>query len=252
MASSKARHILASHHARLTSARQPGEAALEWRILTTAHPNVLVVGTAAAIEDSVAALMPFLARPVCDWTGETRRRSSREVKTLLIREPGALAPDEQRAVCAWLDEQALSAKTQVVSTTTVPLFPLVEAGLFIEALYYKLNTLMWPARPSGNARARADAPYHARLSKEVPGPLTSMLTRIRAHYLEMPGLRLTLQQVQRLCGVEAALCQTVIDALVDEQFLCCRPNGTYMRPTTGDIPRPRPAKADLGTRGPRR
>ena len=38
-------------------------------------------------------------------------------------------------------------------------------------------------------------------------PHQAMLTRIRAEYLEMPGLRLTLEQARRLCGVERGLCQ---------------------------------------------
>ena len=33
-------------------------------------------------------------------------------------------------------------------------------------------------------------------------PHKTVLTRLRAEYLEMPGMRLTAQQVQRLCGVE--------------------------------------------------
>ena len=77
-------------------------------------------------------------------------------------------------------------------------------------------------------------------------PHNIMLTRMRAEYLEMPGLRLTLEQAQRLCGAERTLCKMVLDALVDEQFLCVKSDGRYARMTGGDLPRPRPAKADLG------
>ena len=77
-------------------------------------------------------------------------------------------------------------------------------------------------------------------------PHKAMLKRIRAEYLDMPGLRLTLAQAQRLCGVERTLCRMVLDALVDEQFLCVKSDGRYARMTDGDLPRPRPAKADLG------
>ena len=59
------------------------------------------------------------------------------------------------------------------------------------------------------------------------------LTRIRATFLEMPGLRLTFEQAQRLCGVEGALCQMALDALVDTRFLCIRGNGLYARVTDG-------------------
>ena len=68
-------------------------------------------------------------------------------------------------------------------------------------------------------------------------PHTMMLNRIRAEYLEMPGLRLTLLQAQRLCGVEREMCQGVLDALVDAGFLR-RTDGTYVRVSDGaDRPR---------------
>ena len=43
-----------------------------------------------------------------------------------------------------------------------------------------------------------------------------VLERIRAEYLEMPGLRLTVQKVQRLCGIERAICRSVSSAIPDE------------------------------------
>ena len=79
-------------------------------------------------------------------------------------------------------------------------------------------------------------------------PYDALLQHVRAEFLEMPGLRLTPEQAQRLCGVERALCQRVLDALVDMKFLCVRPNGAYARLTDGaNSPRPHPAKADFGT-----
>ncbi len=68
-----------------------------------------------------------------------------------------------------------------------------------------------------------------------------VLERLRAEYLEMPGLRLTIEQVQRLCGIERAICSVALETLVDAKFLCTKPNGAYARVTEGDISRPRPA-----------
>ncbi len=76
-------------------------------------------------------------------------------------------------------------------------------------------------------------------------PPEQLLERIRAEYLEMPGLRLKLEQVQRLCGVERTLCQLVLNSLVDAKFLCVKPDGAYARLTDGEISRPHAAKADL-------
>jgi hypothetical protein len=49
-------------------------------------------------------------------------------------------------------------------------------------------------------------------------PPATLLTHIRAEYQEMPGLRLTLAQAQRLCGMERALRRMVLDVLVDESL----------------------------------
>jgi hypothetical protein len=51
-------------------------------------------------------------------------------------------------------------------------------------------------------------------------PHHTLLKRLRAEFLEMPGMRLTPEQLQRLCGIEPTMCQLVLDSLVDEKFLC--------------------------------
>jgi hypothetical protein len=53
--------------------------------------------------------------------------------------------------------------------------------------------------------------------------------RIRAEYLEMPGMRLTVQQVHRLSGVDVAVCTTVLNDLVRARFLTVSAEGTYVR-----------------------
>jgi hypothetical protein len=56
-----------------------------------------------------------------------------------------------------------------------------------------------------------------------------MLARIRAEYLEMPDMRLRVEQVRRLCGLERSLCQLALDILVEAKFLRLRSDGTYVR-----------------------
>ena len=72
-----------------------------------------------------------------------------------------------------------------------------------------------------------------------------ILQRIRAEYLEMPGLSLTPEQVQRLCGVERSVCESALALLVDSGFLSMRPDGAYGRFRNPDISRARLAKAGL-------
>jgi hypothetical protein len=72
-----------------------------------------------------------------------------------------------------------------------------------------------------------------------------VLQRIRAEYLEMPGLTLRPEQVERLCGVDRSLCQAVLETLVESGFLAMRSDGGYARYSNPDISRARPAKAGL-------
>ena len=63
-----------------------------------------------------------------------------------------------------------------------------------------------------------------------------VLLRVRGEYLEMPGLRLTPAQAQRLWGLDALAAQSVIHALVDAGFLRRAPDGTLVR-ADSDSPR---------------
>jgi hypothetical protein len=60
--------------------------------------------------------------------------------------------------------------------------------------------------------------------------------RLRAEYLEMPGLRLKAEQVQRLCGIEETICGLILDALVASKFLSVRSDGHYARVSEGSTP----------------
>jgi hypothetical protein len=69
--------------------------------------------------------------------------------------------------------------------------------------------------------------------------------RLQAEFLEMPGMRLTVRQVQRLCGLDEAMCRAVLTELVNTRFLRANADGTYARLTDGLNDRPRPARAHL-------
>ena len=75
-------------------------------------------------------------------------------------------------------------------------------------------------------------------------PDVATIERIRAEYLEMPGMRLKVEQVQRLCGVDGSVCRRVLDTLVEAKFLCLNPDGTYARFTDSSLTL-RPLKAEL-------
>jgi hypothetical protein len=71
-------------------------------------------------------------------------------------------------------------------------------------------------------------------------PYEQVFDRIRAEFLEMPGMRLTAAQVERLAGVDCSICQSVLDDLVRAGFLRASEDGSYSR------------VSDLSTRSARR
>ena len=56
-----------------------------------------------------------------------------------------------------------------------------------------------------------------------------VLRRVRGEYLEMPGLRLTIAQAQRLWGLDRSVCDALLGALVEAKFLFRTRDGAYMR-----------------------
>ena len=58
---------------------------------------------------------------------------------------------------------------------------------------------------------------------------TAALHRAKAEYREMPGLRLTLAQAQRLWAFDRPLCHAVLAALVDAHFLVQSSNASFVR-----------------------
>ncbi len=68
-------------------------------------------------------------------------------------------------------------------------------------------------------------------------PNLHALNLIRSEYLEMPGLTLKPEQVQRLCGVDRLACELVLDSLVEGGFLAARLDGSFARAKNDEISR---------------
>jgi hypothetical protein len=68
-----------------------------------------------------------------------------------------------------------------------------------------------------------------------------LLERIRGEFNEMPGLRLTLSQAQRLWGLDACVCQASLRRLVDARFLTVN-GGLYSRSADGAATRYQPRR----------
>jgi hypothetical protein len=73
----------------------------------------------------------------------------------------------------------------------------------------------------------------------------ALLQRVKSEFLEMPGLRLTCPQAQRLLGLDESTCVQLLEWLVASKFLWRPQDGTYARLTDGYSPRQRMAKARI-------
>ena len=60
-------------------------------------------------------------------------------------------------------------------------------------------------------------------------PIDEVLQRIQGEFVEMPGLRLTTAQAQRLWGLERDVCDALLGALVDAKFLAQTRDGAFVR-----------------------
>jgi hypothetical protein len=59
--------------------------------------------------------------------------------------------------------------------------------------------------------------------------MDEVLQRIQGEYVEMPGLRLTAAQAQRLWGLDRDVCDALLGALVDAKFLSQTRDGAFVR-----------------------
>ena len=78
------------------------------------------------------------------------------------------------------------------------------------------------------------------MTPEQTRPTDEVLRRVQCEFLEMPGLRLTGAQARRLWGLDAAVCEALLGALVDAKFLFQTRDGAFMR-----VEHVAPAKASL-------
>ncbi|OFV93061.1 MAG: hypothetical protein A3G76_07960 [Acidobacteria bacterium RIFCSPLOWO2_12_FULL_65_11] len=113
----------------------------EWAILSTHHPNILVFAPGLPAEGVIQELTPVLRPPLRYWdVAAAMSWPVNAAGSLIVRDVAALDATEQRNLHLWLNQRPAE-RTQVLSVTPVPLFPLMERGAFLDALYYRLNVL---------------------------------------------------------------------------------------------------------------
>jgi hypothetical protein len=80
-------------------------------------------------------------------------------------------------------------------------------------------------------KPRAGVDIQASMTMTTPHEdgFTGLLARIRAEFLEMPGLRLTSAQAARLWAVDHRTSEWILDGLTTAGFLLRNREGAYLR-----------------------
>src|SRR5262245_6626929 len=130
-------------------AHRPGDVGIsppDWSALLASHANVVVVGADQAIVRLWTAVWSTLHKPVC-WVESGRLWLPPQLAgTLVLRNVNDLIRHDQVRLLDWLSRDGRSIR--VLASTPRPLFPDVEAGAFLDRLYYRLNTLHFSLKPS--------------------------------------------------------------------------------------------------------
>ena len=112
----------------------------ELHVLARLRVNLLVIGIDSVVQN-IMDLLPALDEPIATWRPGERLvlPPVAEARTMILHEVGAMGHTDQQRLFKWSEQVA--GRTRLVSTTDAPLFPRVQAGAFIESLYYRLNTV---------------------------------------------------------------------------------------------------------------
>lgn len=111
----------------------------EWPLACVYRPNVLFVGPKDATRALLDALRHDFREPV--FQVSPRRPpvlpDAEHVGTIILEDVATLGAADQRRLLDWLNRAA--GRPQVISTASAPILPMIVAGAFAEALYYRLN-----------------------------------------------------------------------------------------------------------------
>ena len=112
--------------------------------LAQSRANALIIGDQLAVMRVLGIIWPTLKKSV-RWVEGTRLSLPLEPDgTLILEEADRLSERAQADLLEWLNHHGQSVR--VLTTASRPLFPLVEAGSFLDSLYYRLNHVVIAAR----------------------------------------------------------------------------------------------------------
>jgi hypothetical protein len=113
--------------------------ASDCELLLASRLNGMLVGPAATARHVLRFIGPSLRPPIVAVSSQRRLRDIGDAGTVILRCVDRLSLPAQRELLTWLAGQ--TPRPQVISTAREPMLPKVAAGEFLEALYYRLNTV---------------------------------------------------------------------------------------------------------------
>ena len=114
----------------------------QWVLAVLTKANLLVTGRRAVVDRAIREVSPWLRHPIVRVTCRPALTLPVDASTLILHGVDALTDAEQTKLQRYLD--GAHTATQVISSTAAPLYPLVQAGMFSEVLYYRLNMVYLP------------------------------------------------------------------------------------------------------------
>lgn len=113
----------------------------DWDLVSSVEVNVLLIGERGTIVASVDAMRTHLVDPLVqiDCREGLDLSSVPPRGTVVLLDVDELALADQQRLNAWLAQA--DDRPRVISTSRVSLVPMIDAGIFIESLYYRLNIL---------------------------------------------------------------------------------------------------------------
>jgi hypothetical protein len=113
----------------------------EWDCVTNSRLNALLIGPRHVTGRVVRSLRSQSARPILRVLSHLPLvlPTADQVGTVILEDVDRLDRAAQKYVLEWLEDAVPRAR--MISTSTLPVLPMVVTGLFDETLYYRLNVL---------------------------------------------------------------------------------------------------------------
>jgi len=100
----------------------------------------MVLGNGDEIDKVLAQLAAHLLTPVAEWDPTKTGIPERGCRTLIIKHAAQLTGAHQRDLLKLSSESG--EPVHVIATSTESVFAAVSDGLFLDSLYYRLNTML--------------------------------------------------------------------------------------------------------------